>query len=54
MKPNTTREYYYTGDLYPYILVTSADGTVTTRQYNVVPDQVQLSLSVTILGQLNI
>ena len=54
MKPNTTREYYYTGDLYPYIIVTSPDGTVTTRQYNVVPEVVPLSLSVTLLGQLAI
>lgn len=52
MKPNTTREYHYTGDLYPYVLVTSADGTVTQRQYNVVPNQVPLSLSVNLLGDL--
>lgn len=52
MKPNTTKQYPYTGDLYPYILVTSADGTVTERQYNVVPDTVQLSLSISLVGEL--
>lgn len=52
MKPNTTKSYPYTGDLYGYVLVTSADGTVTERQYNVVPSTVQLSLSVNLLGDL--
>lgn len=52
MKPNTTAVYYYTGDLYEYVLQTSADGTVTTRVYDEVPIQVQLSLSINLLGEL--
>lgn len=52
MKPIVAKQYPYTGDLYGYRLVTSADGTVTTREYDVVPTEVQLSLSVNLLGDL--
>lgn len=52
MKPIVSKSYPYSGDYYPYRLVTSADGTVTTRQYDVVPTPVKLSLSVNLLGDL--
>lgn len=52
MKPNLTKTYPYTGDYYGYTLVTSADGTVTERQYVTFPDEVKLSLSVNLLGDL--
>lgn len=52
MKANTTKQYPYTGDLYRYTLVTSADGSVTERVYDEVPVQVALALSVNLLGDL--
>ena len=52
MKPTIAKSYPYTADLYPYIVITSADGTVTTRQYNVVPTEVKLSLSINLVGEL--
>jgi len=52
MKANTTKQYPYTGDLYGYTLVTSADGSVTERVYTEVPTQVSLALSVNLLGDL--
>jgi hypothetical protein len=52
MKSNTTKNYFYSGDYYSYTLVTSADGTVTTRQYVTSPLQVTLALSVNLLGEL--
>jgi hypothetical protein len=52
MRANTTKQYLYTGDLYGYTLVTSADGSVTERVYDEVPVQVALALSVNLLGDL--
>lgn len=52
MKANTTKQYLYTGDLYGYTLVTSADGSVTERVYTEVPTQVSMALSVNLLGDL--
>lgn len=52
MKLNTTKQYLYLGDYYSYRLVTSADGTVTTKVYVTVPQQVTLALSVNLLGDL--
>ena len=52
MKANTTKQYLYTGDSYAYTLVTSADGTVTEKRYDVVPTQVPLALTVNLLGDL--
>jgi hypothetical protein len=52
MRANTTKQYPYTGDLYGYKLVTSADGLVTERVYDEVPVQVALALSVNLLGDL--
>ncbi len=52
MKPNVAKQYPYTGDYYSYTLITSADGTVTTRRYTTIPTQVNLSLSVNLLGEL--
>ena len=52
MKANTTKQYPYTGDLYGYTQVTSADGTVTERVYNEIPVSVAMRLSVNLLGEL--
>lgn len=52
MKLNTTKQYLYTGDYYSYTLVTSADGTVTTKQYVTAPSQVTMDLSVNFIGEL--
>jgi len=52
MKPALTKSYPFTGELYGYRLITSADGTVTTREYDIVPTEVLLSLSVNLLGDL--
>lgn len=52
MKANTTKQYPYTGDLYGYTQVTSADGSVTENVYTEVPTQVSLALSVNLLGDL--
>jgi hypothetical protein len=52
MKANTTKQYPYTGDLYGYTQVTSADGSVTENVYDEVPTQVSLALSVNLLGDL--
>jgi hypothetical protein len=52
MKYNTTKQYLYTGSYFGYVLTTSADGTVTQRDYNVVGTPVALSLTVNLLGEL--
>jgi len=52
MKSNTTKQYNYTGEYYSYRIVTSADGTVTTRVYTTTPLTVALALSVNLLGDL--
>jgi hypothetical protein len=54
MKANTTKQYPYTGDLYGYTQVTSADGSVTTNVYTEDPTPVSMALSVNILGELTI
>lgn len=52
MRANTTKQYLYTGDLYGYTVVTSADGSVTENVYVTAPTQVSLALSVNLLGDL--
>jgi hypothetical protein len=52
MRANTTKQYPYTGDLYGYTVVTSADGSTTERVYDEVPTQVNMALSVNLLGDL--
>jgi hypothetical protein len=52
MRANTTKQYLYTGDLYGYTVVTSADGTTTENVYVEVPAKVSLALSVNLLGDL--
>lgn len=52
MKANTTKQYPYTGDLYGYTQVTSADGSVTENVYTEVPSIVTMRLSVNLLGEL--
>jgi hypothetical protein len=52
MRAGTTIPYPYIGDLYGYILTTSADGTVTQRDYDVVPKQIRMLLNTNLLGEL--
>lgn len=52
MKPNTTKEYLYTGDYYSYTVRTSADGVITERVYAGLPTQVAMALSINLLGEL--
>lgn len=52
MKANTTKQYPYTGDLYGYTQVTSADGSVTENVYDEVPTEVSLTLNVNYFGDL--
>ena len=52
MKPNTTKEYLYSGDYYSYTIITSADGLVTERRYTGTPTQVAMALSINLLGEL--
>ena len=54
MKISTVKQYPFTAEYYGYTLVTSADGTVTTKQYDVVPTQVALSITTNIFGELKI
>lgn len=52
MRANTTKQYLYTGNLYGYTVVTSADGTTTENIYVEVPAKVSMALSVNLLGEL--
>jgi hypothetical protein len=52
MLTNTTQVYPYSGNLYGYTPVTSADGTVTENVYSIVPTPVKMRLSVNLLGEL--
>ena len=52
MKPNLTKQYPFTGDYYSYTLITSADGTVTTKRYTTIPTEVKMALSINLLGEL--
>jgi hypothetical protein len=54
MKSNTTKEYPYTGDYYGYTIITSSDGTTTSKQYVTVPTSIKMILDVNLLGDLNI
>jgi len=52
MKANTTKQYPYVGDYYGYTIVTSADGLVSNRVYNVTAAPITMQLSVNLLGEL--
>lgn len=54
MKTDTVKVYPFTADYLGYRKVTSADGTVTENQYDVVPTQVNIMLSVNFVGELAI
>lgn len=54
MKPALVKQYPYSADYYSYRLITSADGTVTEKRYDVVPIKVFLSLTTNIFGELKI
>ena len=51
MKPNTTKQYPYVGDLYGYTIKKAPDDTTYT-DYTLVPQQVSMLLSVNLLGDL--
>ncbi len=52
MKPNVAKQHPYTGDYYSYVLVTSADGTVTEKQYVTFPSQFKMSIEIDFLSNL--
>jgi hypothetical protein len=52
MKANSTKQYFYTGDYYNYTVVTSADGLVTNNIYTEYPTKVEMSLSISLFGEL--
>jgi hypothetical protein len=45
MKFNTTRKFPFYADYYGYTNITSADGTLTTKNYAVVPQRVSVSMT---------
>ena len=49
---NTYKKYSYQIDVYGYILVTSADGTVTEKQYDAVPTSHNVQISTSFIGDL--
>lgn len=49
---NTVKNRNYTADYTGYILVTSADGTVTQRQYDIVPINYRIQISTSFVGDL--
>lgn len=49
---HTYKNYPYTADYYSYETITSADGTVTTKRYTTVPEQVKLSVTTSYIGDL--
>jgi hypothetical protein len=49
---NAYKRYNYQVDIYGYILITSADGTVTTRQYDVVPTTHNVQIATSFIGDL--
>lgn len=54
MKPQAVKQYLYLGDCYSYTLITSADGTVTTKEYVTVPQEVSMLIQTNIFGELRI
>jgi hypothetical protein len=54
MKPQAIKQYLYSGDYYSYRLITSADGTVTTKQYVTAPEEVSMLIQTNIFGELKI
>jgi hypothetical protein len=49
---NAYKKYNYEIDVYGYILVTSNDGTVTERQYDVVPTTHFVQVATSFIGDL--
>ena len=49
---NTYKKFNYTGDVYGYRIVTSADGTVTSKEYDVAPRQFKMQISTSFIGDL--
>jgi len=49
---NAYKKYPYVANYYGYTLITSADGTVTSKQYYTVPDIVGMLVSTSYIGDL--
>jgi len=49
---NTYQPYHYLVDYYSYESITSADGTVTSRNYLTVPVTVAVGISTSFIGDL--
>ena len=52
MKLNAEKNYKYTGDVFAYVVVTSADGTVSEKRYDTVGIPAPMDISVNLLGEL--
>ena len=53
MKSNTTKEYNFTGDSYAYTLGDLIEGsTERIKTYDAVPTNIQMSMTVNLLGEL--
>lgn len=49
---NIYKTYPYTVDYYSYTIITSADGTVTTKRYATIPEQIKVSVTTSYIGDL--
>lgn len=49
---STYKRFNYKVDLYKYILVTSADGSVTQKQYDTFPTEYDVQISTSFIGDL--
>lgn len=49
---NAYKRYNYLADVYSYVLITSADGTVTQKEYDVVPTEHRVQISTSFSGDL--
>ena len=49
---STYKRFNYTVDVYKYTLITSADGTVTQKQYDTVPQNYNIQISTSFIGDL--
>lgn len=49
---STYKRFNYTVDAYKYRLVTSADGTVTEKRYDTIPETYNVQISTSFIGDL--
>lgn len=49
---NTVKNRNYTVDYKGYVIITSADGTVTTKRYDTIPTSIKVQISTSFTGDL--